>query len=88
MKRLMVALAAAGVLAIGSMGAAFAQTPTPLANQFGWGHMGSGYGSGYGGGMMGGFGGMMGGGYGGGMMGGFGGITGPGFAPGSRGPVN
>jgi len=76
MKRLMVALAAAGVLAIGSMGAAFAQTPTPLANQFGWGHMGSGYGSGYGGG------------YGGGMMGGFGGITGPGFAPGSRGPVN
>ena len=45
MKRLVVALAAVGVLAIGSVGAAFAQTPTPPTNPYGWGHMGYGYGN-------------------------------------------
>ena len=45
MKRLMVAVAAAGVLVVSSVGAAFAQTPTPPTNQYGWGHMGWGYGN-------------------------------------------
>ncbi len=45
MKRLVVALAAVGVLVVGSVGAAFAQTPTPPANGYGWGHMGWGYGN-------------------------------------------
>src|SRR5450759_1098375 len=45
MKRLVVALAAVGVLVIGSVGAAFAQTLAPPANPYGWGHMGWGYGS-------------------------------------------
>ncbi len=45
MKRLAVALAAVGIMVASSVGAAFAQTPTPPANQPGWGHMGWGYGN-------------------------------------------
>ena len=45
MKRLMVALAVVGVLVIGSVGAAFAQTATPTPGPNGWVPMGWGYGN-------------------------------------------
>ena len=46
MKRLVIGLVVAGLLAVGTAGAAFAQTPTPPANGWGpgWGCWGGGYG--------------------------------------------